>query len=111
MQRGCSVIIVDNGMENASRVAAGLINPVTDMRLVKSTDTGILRTTARSCYSYLEDFFHKEFFKVKPMIRIFRSQKELYEAEMRIENPDYQDYITNIHSQEYHIGNLATLFG
>jgi len=34
MQRGKTVLIVDNGLENASRVAAGLINPVTGMRFV-----------------------------------------------------------------------------
>ena len=34
LQRGCKIIVVDNGLENASKVAAGLINPVTGMRLV-----------------------------------------------------------------------------
>jgi len=36
IQRGCSVLVVDKGEENASQVAAGLINPVTGIRFVKS---------------------------------------------------------------------------
>ncbi len=36
MQRGAKVLIVDNGMPNASQVAAGLINPITGMRFAKT---------------------------------------------------------------------------
>jgi len=111
IQRGCSVVIVDNGIENASQVAAGLINPVTGKRLVKSADAGRLLTTSRNFYSYLEDFFHQEFFRTKPMLRIFRSEKELNEAERRYINPDYAGYINNIQTSENHIGNLTTPFG
>ena len=35
IQRRCSVVVVDNGNENASQIAAGLINPITGMRFVK----------------------------------------------------------------------------
>ncbi|HBA65740.1 MAG TPA: FAD-dependent oxidoreductase, partial [Methylococcaceae bacterium] len=36
IQRNAQVMVVDDGRENASEVAAGLINPVTGIRLVKS---------------------------------------------------------------------------
>ena len=42
IQRDCKVVIIDNGKENASQVAAGLINPITGMRFVKSTDVDTL---------------------------------------------------------------------
>lgn len=111
IQHGRSVVIVDNGVENASQVAAGLINPVTGMRLVKSPNVELLLTTARSCYSDLEVFFHQEFFRGKPMLRIFKSAKELNEAKKRVTNPEYAGYINNIQSKENHIGNLATPYG
>ena len=45
------------------------------------------------------------------MLRIFRSEKELNEAERRYINPDYAGYINNIQTSENHIGNLTTPFG
>ena len=111
IQRGCSVVIVDNGIENASKIAAGLINPVTGMRLVKSEDTGMLLTEARSCYSQLEGFFHEEFFRLKPMVRIFRSKEELNEAKNRLKTPDYKEFINFIQSDESYIGNIAAPLG
>jgi len=111
MQRGCSVVIVDNGIENASKIAAGLINPITGMRLVKSEDTGMLLTEARICYSQLEGFFHEEFFRLKPMIRIFRSKEELIEAENRYKTPDYKEFINFIKSDDSHVSNFAAPFG
>ena len=35
MQRGCRILIIDQEIGNASRIAAGLINPVTGMRFFK----------------------------------------------------------------------------
>ena len=36
INRNCKVVIIDNGQENASQVAAGLINPIAGQRFVKS---------------------------------------------------------------------------
>ncbi|MEY3190936.1 MAG: hypothetical protein RIS10_1053, partial [Pseudomonadota bacterium] len=57
INRGCNVIIVDNGKENASQIAAGLINPVTGMRFVKSTNVDDLLPTAKQCYAQLDTIF------------------------------------------------------
>lgn len=111
MQRGCSVLVVDNGNENASQVAAGLINPVTGMRLVKSGDVDTLLPAARSCYSQLATFFQQEFFVEKPMIRIFSSENELNSAEKRVTDPDYLAYLNNIHPKANSTGDFATPFG
>ncbi len=110
IQRGCKVIIVDNGLENASQVAAGLINPITGMRLVKSTDVDTLLPAAKHCYSQLADFFHQEFYIEKPMLRFFNSDLEFKNAEKRLGNPEYSTYLGDIQSEKA-IGNLATPFG
>ena len=47
IQRDCKVVIIDNGKENASQVAAGLINPITGMRFVKSADVDTLLPAAK----------------------------------------------------------------
>lgn len=109
IQRGYSVIIVDNGQENASQIAAGLINPVTGMRFVKSENIGSLLSDAKGVYTHLEDFFHQQFFIEKPMLRIFRNEKECTDAKKRMKNPEYLPYICDI--QKYSVGEFETPFG
>ena len=111
IQRGCTVLIVDNGQENASKVAVGLINPVTGMRFVKSADVEWLLPAARCCYSNLTGFFEQEFFIEKPVLRIFRSEKEIIDAEKRLKSVDYQPYLNNIGLPENLTGDLATPYG
>ena len=107
----CSVIVVDNGVENASQVAAGLINPVTGMRFVKSGEVETLLPAAKSYYSELSTFFQQEFFVEKPMMRIFSSKNELNAALKRVTNPDYQAYLNNIDPNAISTGDFATPFG
>ena len=111
MQRGCTVVIVDNGVENASQIAAGLINPVTGMRFVKSSETDIQLPAAKNCYSNLSVFFNQQFLIEKPMFRIFKSEDEKTAASKRLNNPDYLNYIGNIRTETIINGNLATPFG
>lgn len=110
IQRDCKVIVVDNGEENASQVAAGLINPVTGMRFVKSADIDTLLPAAKHRYSQLADFFKQEFYIEKPMLRIFRSENELKNAEKRLNNPEYLAYLNGLQARKT-IDNLATPFG
>lgn len=98
IQRGHKVIIVDNSLENASQVAAGLINPITGMRLVKSTEVDVLLPVAKQFYGQLADFFQQDFYIEKPMLRIFNSMKEQNHCEKRLNNPDYQPYLGDRHA-------------
>ncbi len=93
MRRNCKVIIVDNSLENASQVAAGLINPVTGMRLVKSSDVDDLLPAAKQCYAELARFFRQDFYIEKPMLRIFTSYKERDHAIKRLQDFNYQAYL------------------
>ncbi len=93
MQWHCKVIIVDNGLENASQVAAGLINPVTGMRLVKSSDVDDLLPVAKQCYAQLAGFFSQDFYIEKTMLRIFTSNKERDYGIKRLQNSVYLAYL------------------
>jgi len=108
IQHGHKVIIIDNGLENASQVAAGLINPVTGMRFVKSADIDTLLPVAKQLYTELADFFQQDFYIEKPMLRIFNSDKERINCEKRAINPDYQLYLGDTHRI---INPLNTPFG
>ena len=61
IKRKQQVIIVDNGEINASQVAAGLINPVTGMRFVKSFDVDLLLPFAKNSYQQLTQYFQQDF--------------------------------------------------
>jgi glycine/D-amino acid oxidase-like deaminating enzyme len=111
MQRGCSVVIIDNGQENASQVAAGLINPVTGMRLVKSADVDLLLPAAKQCYAQLAEVFLQAFYIEKPMLRLFRSDKELTHCLKRLADPEYQDYLGEVTLPDPTVNMLASSFG
>ena len=111
IQRGCQVVIVDNGRENASQVAAGLINPVTGMRFVKSVEVDNLLPTAKQYYSQLAAIFQQAFYIEKPMLRLFRSDKELTHGLKRLNDADYHDYLGAIISPDHAIKNLIAPFG
>lgn len=108
MQCGCKVMIVDNGLENASQVAAGLINPVTGMRLVKSSDVDDLLPIAKNCYAQLAEFFSQNFYIEKTMLRIFISHKERDHAIKRQHQPAYQAYLGEMLSS---VESLNTPYG
>lgn len=111
IQRGCSVVVVDGGKESASMIAAGLVNPVTGMRFVKSADVETLLPAAKSCYSSLSEFFGNEFYIEMPMVRIFNSTSERSNAEKRLHNPEYKEYIDKLEIQDNTIQNIATPYG
>jgi hypothetical protein len=111
IQRECKVVIIDNSKENASQVAAGLINPVTGMRFVKSADVDILLPTAKQYYLQLAEVFQQTFYIEKPMLRLFRSDKELIHCLKRLDDPDYQDYLGAVIPSNQTINNITTPFG
>lgn len=96
IKRNYKVLVIDNGLENASLCAAGLINPVTGMRFVKSQQVDVLLPEARHCYQSLSQFFQQPFYIEKPMLRIFSQEKELRNAQKRLTDPGYQAYLGEI---------------
>ena len=96
IQRNKKVIIVDDAKENASLIAAGLINPVTGMRFVKSTDVDHLLPAAINYYQKLSDYFQQTFYVEKPMLRILTSQNQLQASQKRLRQAEYQDYLEGI---------------
>lgn len=93
-QRQKKVFIIDNGELNASQVAAGLINPVTGMRFVKSTDVDQLLPTAKEYYHQLSDYFQHTFYIEKPMLRILRNNKEMLACQKRLQQAEYKPYLS-----------------
>ncbi|MEQ1637721.1 MAG: FAD-binding oxidoreductase [Methylococcales bacterium] len=110
IRRNCKVIIVDTGQENASQVAAGIINPITGLRFVKSDDIDVLLPSAIACYAELSGFFRQAFYIEKPMLRIFRNAAEAKIALTRLNNPDYHTYLSTANAT-HEFNNVSSPFG
>lgn len=89
------VMVIDSGETNASQVAAGLINPVTGMRLVKTAEIEQLLPVAMDCYQQLGSAFKQQFFVPTPMLRILKSEQERQVAQQRLAQADYQAFLMN----------------
>ncbi len=94
MQHGQSVLVVNQEYAtSASRVAAGLFNPVTGQRFVLQAKAEAIIPAARRLYSQLEKQFRQTLFFAKPMLRIIRNEKELAAIQERKTDPAYADYL------------------
>lgn len=93
IRHGCSIHLIDNQQENASQIAAGLINPVTGMRLVKNNHIDTLLPCAKQTYQTLSQFFQEDFYIEKSMLRIVRNEKEKLNYQKRCQDPSYLNYL------------------
>jgi len=94
MQAGQSVLVIDNDNPcAASRVAAGLINPVTGKRLVKDPMVESYLAAARECYAELGEQFDQVYLREKPMLRLFDNDEIKQIWLKRRAEPGYQHFI------------------
>ncbi len=96
LQHKCSVIVIDNNHQHASSVvAAGLVNPVTGKRLLKSNDTDDCLEQAISTYKALAQQFGKTFYFAKPMLRLLKDKQQQQALQQRLDDPAYHSYFAS----------------
>lgn len=95
-KRGRRALVVDDGWKTAaSQVAAGVLNPVTGMRIVKTLGVDDLLPAAKRVYAELgvrlggETFFHEV-----PFYRFYASEHEREIKAKRERDPDYEGWIS-----------------
>lgn len=107
----CRILIVDTGRSNASRVAAGLINPVTGMRLIKTDRVETLLPDAIDLYQRLEGIFRQPFYRQLPMLRLLHSSDESQQVQRRCRDSAYSAYLGPIIPREQIDSRLTAPFG
>ncbi len=94
------VLIVDSATElSASRIAAGIVNPIAGQRLVKYPRAGICLAKARAFYAIAGDFFKQTFYFERPMMRLFNSEHERAIWTQRRPDPAYLPYLGDSFSE------------
>jgi glycine/D-amino acid oxidase-like deaminating enzyme len=93
LNAGQKVIIIDNDTEmTASKIAAGVINPVTGRRIVKSWRVEALLPVAKSIYQAIEQRFDFSIFRPTTICKAIRTVEEENEWLLRSGYPAYQAY-------------------
>lgn len=96
-QRGYSIKIMDTPADNqSSRVAAGLFNPVTGRKMVKTWNADLLFPEIIPFYSELEQLTEQQFLTVQSIYRPFLSVEEQNEWMGHSADEAFQPYLKAI---------------
>lgn len=99
IQSGKSVMVVDDpSLSNSSKVAAGLYNPITGRKLVKTWNCDRLFDYLVPFYKGLEGKLQSEFLVEMPIYRPFPSVEELNEWMGKSAEASYAPYVKEIKS-------------
>lgn len=95
-QRGRRFLIVDRDVaQTSSKVAAGLVTPITGMRLNLSWRYGTLYPEALAFYQEMETLLHQRFYHKVPIVRLLRDEKAAALWEKRRLQPEVQPYVAS----------------
>ncbi|WP_460891412.1 NAD(P)/FAD-dependent oxidoreductase [Rufibacter soli] len=99
-KNGKTVLVFDVPKENAaSRVAAGLINPVAGKRFAKSWQVDAFLPAAVSFYHEMEERYQAPLFHRKPILKLFSTPEEQNNWMGKSADPAWDGYIETTHLQ------------
>jgi len=94
LQHKKSVLLVDDGYtHSASRVAAGIVNPLGSRRLVAPSDVEECWSSAVATYAELGRQFQQQFFVPKPLVRFFNDVADIDRYQQRMRQTAYQQLL------------------
>ena len=100
LKKGQKVVVIDNytegGKKNSSQIAAGVINPITGMRFVKTWRIDEFIASARTLYLELETVLGVKLWHERSIIRAIRTVEEENNWLLRSSYPDYQPFCGTI---------------
>ncbi len=91
---GQSVQIVDREERlTSSKVAGGIVTPITGMRMVKTWRLDDFFPAALELYRWIENKTSSSLFFEKPIQRLFKNKQEQDEFNHRMSEPGFADYV------------------
>lgn len=102
-QRGCSVVVADDpALPAASAIAAGIVNPLTGRKLVRTWKADELFPFLHQFYSQIEQDLAVRFFHPKNIYRPFRSLDEKAAYLALTAAPEISSYVNHsVDNQQY----------
>ena len=100
-ENGQKVVVIDQNTEgspSASKIAAGVINPITGRRFVKSWRVDTLLPAAKQTYQALEKMLNIPIWHERRLIRTLTNAEEENNFLLRRTYPDYQMYCGESHT-------------
>ena len=95
LKRGERIAIFDNDFKGAAcLVAAGVLNPITGLRLVKSWRSDVALPFAKKYYKGLEKTLGESFFYEREILQLCRSKEERELWQKRKSDPAYADFLS-----------------
>lgn len=111
-RRGCSVIVADDPAQpSASAVAAGIVNPLTGRKLVRTWKADELFPFLHQFYTGIEAELDVRFFHPKPIYRPFRSVAEQTDYLTLIADPAVRPYVSQATDDETYASCINNPFG
>ena len=104
LQKGVSIQVCDPGfLHQSSAAAAGIINPVTGKRFVKTWRLDEFFPVARATYQAMESDFGCTLWHEQPIVRLLNSPQEINDWSARIGTPGY----SRVLGERTHAGDWA----
>lgn len=111
IDRGESVVLMDNGINHSSLVAAGLINPLVFRRMNKSWRLDSCIASLQKFYSGLERETETRFFHPLLIRRMFSSEQEKELWLEKQELPEYAAYMAKVTPEDDTFSGAINNFG
>ena len=97
LQQHKKILVIDQHNPNsASNIAAGVVNPITGRKMVKSWMIDEVMPFAKSTYKELETLLHTSFFYEEDIFKLFTSKEDVDIWNRKIEDDEYKDYLGEI---------------
>ncbi len=112
MKRNKTFLVINKYDPNSSsNIAAGLFNPITGRRIVKTWKADLLLPFAETTYHELEEYLDALFYHKKNIFKVFTSVKEQNDWISKSEFPEFKNYV--LPKTNYSLGNknIRHVFG
>jgi glycine oxidase len=96
IKSGHKVTVIDAGNNHSTRVAAGMINPMTFRKMVKTWEGDILLPYLTKFYRAFEQETNQRFFFERKIRRVFSTEHEKTLWNQRLQESQYNDYIVEL---------------
>jgi len=111
LKKNRSVTVIDDAKPNASsRIAAGIIHPITGRRIVKTWMVDVLFPFAENFYRDLEDYFGAKIFHPTMIVELLSTAKEYNDWMARSEEQELHSYIESAFDSGVYDDYLQTFF-